>query len=153
MGIVRGGAALAVVGAIALAGAGCTTGDVAPGPSTAPPTAGVPTSEPATSDAPGSTLDAVITVASVDVDGVHATVSGYVSGLIEDGGACTFVLTGGAGDEVTAATVGIADRATTSCGAARVAVDRLGKGTWSVRLEYRSATTEVVSAESALEIP
>ena len=153
MGIVRSGAVFAVAAVVALAATACTTDGVAPPPSTGSASGSPsPTTGPEASPMPTPSLEAVITVASVDVDGLHATVSGYVSGVIEDDGACTFVLTGPAG-EVSEGTTGIADRATTSCGAASIPIEALGSGTWSVRLEYSSDTAEAVSEETTLEVP
>ena len=153
MGIVRKGAMFAVAAVVALAVAACTADGVTPPPSTGSASGSPsPTTEPAASPPPTPSLEAVITVASVDVDGLHATVSGYVSGVIEDGGTCTFVLTGPAG-EVSEETTGIADRATTSCGAASIPIEALGSGTWSVRLGYRSETSDAVSEDTTLEVP
>jgi hypothetical protein len=151
MRIVRRGPVFAVAAIIALAVSACTT-DGAPQPPSTGLASGSPSqaTEPAASPTPS--LEAVITVASVDVDGLHATVSGYVSGVIEDGGACRFVLTGPAG-QVSEETTGIADRATTSCGAASIPIEALDSGTWSVRLEYHSDTADAVSEETSLEVP
>lgn len=110
------------------------------------------TAKPTESAEPQPSVEAVIVVANVDVDGSHATASGYVSGVIEDGGECTFVFTGDPG-EVTASSTGAADRATTSCGSVSVPIEQLAKGTWSIRLDYRSDQTEVVSEESIMEVP
>jgi hypothetical protein len=153
MRIVRGGV-VALVAAAFLALGGCTAGSGETRPSadktsTAQPDA---TSKPAETEAPAPSVEAVIVVANVDVDGAHATASGYVSGVIEDGGACTFVFHGEPG-EVTAESKGLADRASTSCGSVSVPIDQLQKGTWSVRLEYRSDDSEVVSEEVIVEVP
>ncbi|MBM7504148.1 hypothetical protein ACFPER_11720 [Agromyces aurantiacus] len=158
-----GGARMLTVGRVAawvaaatipLTLAACTMDGVTPSPSSAPasspPTA---TSEPAATETPGPGLEAIITIASVDVDGLNATVSGYVSGIIEDGGACTFELTGPTGTVVRAETTGIADRSTTSCGAASIPIDRLSSGTWSVELGYRSDAADVISEPTTLEVP
>lgn len=139
--------------AAVLALSACTVDDGATGdPSasiTPPPGA---TDKPTQSSEPRPSVEAVIVVANIDVDGAHATASGYVSGVIEDGGMCTFVFTGEPG-EVSATSTGAADRANTSCGSVSIPIDRLGKGTWSVRLDYRSDTAQVVSEESIMEVP
>jgi hypothetical protein len=152
MRIARGGVSVLLCAA-ALVLTGCTVGD---GPVTGPegsPTEppGV-TAKPTASSEPPPPLEAVIVVANVDVDGAHATASGYVSGVIEDGGRCTFVFTGES-QEVRVDSTGAADRATTSCGAVSVPVEQLGKGSWTVTLEYRSDQAEVVSDESTMEVP
>ncbi len=154
MTIARSGVAALFAAAVLLAIAGCTAGggDAAPDasePSTMHPDA---TSKPVQTEPPAPSVEAVIVVANIDVDGAHATASGYVSGVIEDGGACAFVFHGEPG-EVTAESTGVADRATTSCGSVSVPIDQLQKGTWSVRLEYRSDHSEVVSEETIVEVP
>lgn len=139
--------------AAALALSGCTIDDGA-ADDPIPATTARPdvTAEPTETVAPGPTVEAVIVVANIDVDGAHATASGYISGVIEDGGACTFVFTGEAG-EVSASSSGAADRATTSCGSVSIPIEQLSKGTWSVQLEYESERAQVVSEESIVEVP
>lgn len=112
------------------------------------PTSAKPTPTP---EAP-SDAEAVIVVASVDVDGLSVTVSGYVAGVIEDGGECSYVFESEPGEHVVASN-GTADRASTSCGAVSVPVADLGRGTWSVRLEYKSDDVEVVSEAATVEVP
>lgn len=142
----------ALLGVAALLLTGCTSdggADDAAAPMTVQPDAA---EKPEESSEPRPSLEAVIVVASVDVDGVNATASGYVGGVIEDGGECTFVFAGET-HEVEVASTGAADRATTSCGSVSVPVDQLAKGQWSVRLEYQSDDAEVVSDEITMEVP
>ena len=75
------------------------------------------TSPSATAQADGD-REAVITVAGIDVDGRNVSASGYVSGIVEDGGNCLYTFTGITG-EVTVESSGIADVVTTSCGSFR----------------------------------
>lgn len=100
-----------------------------------------------------TTREAVIVVAGVDVDGAHVTVSGYVNGVIEDGGSCTFELEGNA-SKVEAKSEGLADRLTTSCGTVSVPIAEFSKGPWVVTLRYVSVSDDVVTSEPVdLEIP
>jgi hypothetical protein len=100
----------------------------------------------------GTTIEPVIVVASVDVDGKHVTASGYVSGVVEDGGKCRFVFIGD-GERVAVDRTGAADRISTSCGAVQAPIDRFHRGTWSVTLEYASGQLRAESAPQTLEIP
>lgn len=115
-------------------------------------------SPPATPDDPSATPEptaddeAVITVAGVDVDGLNASASGYVTGVIEDGGECTFTFTGAEG-ETSATSTGAANATTTSCGLVQVPMSELSRGTWQVVLTYSSDTLTVVSQPMTLEIP
>src|ERR1700740_1961163 len=116
--------AIAACALLTLGLSGCTTGGVvglpgSPGPSSATATitpTPTPTSEP----------EAVIVVASVDANGKAVTTSGYVNGIIEDGGSCAFVLTSGA-SSVTTTTTGQADRSTTSCGQGSTPIGELSR--------------------------
>ncbi len=153
MTIVRRGA-VALVAAAFLVLTGCTVGggETGAGPIETGSMEPSATSKPTETEAPAPSVEAIIVVANIDVDGAHATASGYVSGVIEDGGQCRFIFRGEPG-EVTAESTGVADRATTSCGAVSVPIDQLQKGTWSVRLEYRSDDSDVVSDEATMEVP
>ncbi|NEN07008.1 hypothetical protein G3T36_14175 [Diaminobutyricibacter tongyongensis] len=130
---------------------GCTTGGViglpgSPGPS-------LTTVTPTPTPTPTSEPEAVIVVASVDADGKAVTTSGYVNGIIEDGGSCAFVLTSGA-STVTTTTAGQADRSTTSCGQGSTPIGRLSRGSWNVVLTYTSLSQRtVVSQPVSVEIP
>lgn len=100
-----------------------------------------------------SSLEAVVTVASVDVDGLNVTASGYVGGVIEDDGTCRFTFTSGA-SHAEAESAGHADRSTTSCGSVAVARDQLARGSAEVILTYTTADgREVASDPIGLEIP
>jgi hypothetical protein len=119
------------------AGASATSASGTPG---ATPT---PTAEP----------EAVIVVASVDADGKAVTTSGYVNGIIEDGGSCAFALSSGAAT-VTTTTTGRADRSTTSCGQGITPIDKVSRGSWNVVLTYTSLSQRtVVSQPVSVEIP
>lgn len=97
---------------------------------------------------------AQMTIASVDVDGAHVTVSGYVSGIVEDGGACKYVATeASTGATVTIDGTGISNVKTSSCGTHQEPISSFHKGSWSVALHYSSSAADITSAAIGLEIP
>jgi len=121
----------------------------------APSATPIPTTSSPSLDAPEpveDTVDAVVTVASIDVDGQHVSASGYVSGVVEDGGACRFTFTSDVGEVVVEST-GISDVSATSCGLISEPSTSFVRGTWSVTLTYLSQTANSVSEPVALEIP
>jgi hypothetical protein len=98
-------------------------------------------------------VEASMVIASVNVDAQNATVSGYVAGVVEEGGECAFVLTPAGGQPMTRTVAGKADRDTTSC-ATQVPVADLSRGSWSVVLRYTDrAGTSTTSSPMALEVP
>lgn len=121
-----------------------TTGSIAP---SEPSPEAKPTPEPT------PTADASIVVAAVDVDGLHVTVSGFVAGFVEDGGACEFQFAGN-GSEFVSKTTGQADRMSTSCGSVSVPTSDFSRGSWTVTLAYSSVSSgSVTSSPVNLEIP
>lgn len=140
-----------VAGAVLVLGA-CTISPPGPAAPSSPESSSSPTEKP-TADPSPATEEAVITVAAVDVDGLNVTISGYVSGLLELGGRCTFVLASGE-SEVRSESVGAPDRASTTCGSVRVATSELARGTWGARLEYTDGDGEVVVSDPIdVEVP
>ena len=92
-------------------------------------------------------------MAGVDTDGLNVTVSGYVAGILEQGGECTYSFVGAQG-EISAATKGEPDRSVTTCGATQVPIDRFTQGTWGVTMRYKASTgAETESPPTLLEIP
>jgi hypothetical protein len=150
-----GGAAAAAVVLVALGLAGCTFGDDAPDPTSSSSTVapGVePTDKGGTTPKPDP-ADAVMSYAGVDVDGTQVSAAGYVQGLLENGGACTFTFTG-LGDPVSVASEGIADSSTTSCGTVSVPIAQLPSGTWTVTLSYTSAAAGTLTSSAlTVEVP
>jgi hypothetical protein len=143
--------AIAACSLITLALSGCTAGGVIGLPGSPDPssTTATVTSTPTPTTEP----EAVIVVASVDADGKAVTTSGYVNGIIEDGGSCAFVLTSVA-SSVTTTTTGQADRSTTSCGQGSTPIGELSRGSWNVVLTYTSLSQRtVVSQPVSVEIP
>lgn len=137
-------AVIVSVGAVACASAPETTpsGDDAPSQPAAPP------------DTSDSDPVAVVSLASVDVDGLHVTVAGFVTQVAEDDGACVFHLTSSiSGAEVTKQTTGIANVETTSCGTIQIAVSELSRGPWDVALDYTSEELVTSSDPITVEVP
>ncbi|WP_345763821.1 hypothetical protein [Diaminobutyricibacter sp. McL0608] len=143
--------AIAACALVALALTGCTAAD-GTGPS-APPGSAASGTIPASTPTPTAQPEAVIVVASVDADGKAVTTSGYVNGIIEDGGSCAYTLSSGSA-EVTTTTVGQADTSTTSCGQGITPIEKLSRGTWKVVLSYTAVSQRtVVSEPVSVEIP
>lgn len=151
-----------VLGVLALGGlTACVPAGEQPGPDTATsPAVSTPSAAPLPDDrstvVPEPTpmgIEPVIVVAGIDVDGLHVSSSGYVAGVVEDGGLCTFVFAGGAAPvEVTS--VGRADVRTTSCGLVQLPIEQLSRGSWTISLTYLSESApSTVSEPIALEIP
>lgn len=144
--------AIAACALVALALTGCTAAAGA-GPSAPPGSAASSGTTPASTPTPTAQPEAVIVVASVDADGKAVTTSGYVNGIIEDGGSCAYTLTSGSA-EVTTTTVGQADTSTTSCGQGITPIEKLSRGTWKVVLTYTAVSqSAVVSEPVSVEIP
>lgn len=126
---------------------GCTVASV-PAPDTT-------TAEPYASEEPGvDAVTPVVVVAGPDLDGVSVSATGYVRGIVESGGECTFRFADETGTSVEAGTVSESDSTTTSCGLVSVPRSSLVKGTWTVTLSYVSTAGEVsTSAGLTTEVP
>ena len=141
----------AIATATALALSGCAYsatpgGDAADAPSAPGKTAsGTPS--------PAPTIEPVIAVASVDVDGQHVTASGAVQGVVEDGGTCSFAFTHEGAETVTLENQGVADRSSTACGAVQPEIARFVRGPWSVVLTYTSPAGTFHSQPQTVEVP
>lgn len=147
---VRQSAALGAL-CLALLLAGCTAGEAPEGsPSSASP---MPEKTLSASPSPSVTIEPVLVVASVDVDGDHVSASGYVQGVIQDTGTCTFVFTRDGSPDVTVDHEAVADRATTSCGTVQPEIARFARGTWQVALTFTSGGREYTSQPQTLEVP
>lgn len=102
---------------------------------------------------PAITIEPVLVVASVDVDGKHLTASGYVQGVVEDGGTCTFRFTRDGSPEVSVNHEAVADRATTSCGTVQPDATQFTRGSWQVTLTYVSNGKDFTSSPATVEVP
>lgn len=146
--------AMAVSGALAVTSCTFAGGDETPsGTATSIAPGVIPTDKGEDSSPEPSPVEAVVSYAGVDFDGLHASAAGYVQGVIEDGGVCTFTFSG-LTDPIVQTSEGIADSKTTSCGTVQVPLDQLPSGTWSVTLTYSSkAIDELSSTALDLEVP
>jgi len=110
--------------------------------------------EPPPADVTPYPSEAFVTIAEVDVTAEAATVSGMVTGVVEDGGECVFTLSpSGGGDSVTVEQEGIGNVSTVSCGTNKVPMSDLSRGQWEVVLAYRSATTSATSEPVEMDVP
>ncbi|MFF1878077.1 hypothetical protein [Leifsonia sp. NPDC058230] len=150
--ILRSSALVAAL-ACALALAGCTgAGQDASNDSaqSASPNSSV---EATPTPSPSSTIEPVIVVAGVDVDGKNVSVSGYVSGTIQSQGECTFTFTHETASPVTVTHEVTADRDSTSCGTSQVPIASFTRGTWKVTLAFDVEGKQYTSQTNTLEVP
>lgn len=105
-----------------------------------------------TTPGPTATPQAVIVVAGADLDGLNVSASGYVAGVVEDGGTCTFVFTRPE-QRLESSRESVSNVTTTSCGFVQVPIAQFTKGTWQVVLTYTSGALTVTSPPTDLEIP
>lgn len=135
---------------------GCFGGD--PAQSSASPTTSptlLPGVEPTfkTEDPEPIPLDAVMVFAGVDPDGTTVSASGYIAGVIENGGTCTFTFSG-SGPDVIVTSEGLADSKTTSCGTVQTQISDFTSGTWTAVLSYQSDKTGALTSEPlTVEVP
>jgi len=97
---------------------------------------------------------AVITIAAVSsLDGT-VIFGGYVTGLVESSGACTFNVTDASGSSVAVATsTGVANSGTTSCGSPALSAGTIESGAYSVTLTYSNDRGSTTSDPVELDIP
>lgn len=95
-------------------------------------------------------VNPVITNASQS--GQQVTITGYISGVFEDGGICTMIASKGS-TTVTRTTKGFADATTTSCSPFFIERSVFSEsGSWSVTIKYSSSSAEGTSQSKTLEI-
>jgi hypothetical protein len=92
-----------------------------------------------------------MTIAEFDQPTDTVVVSGYVTGVIEEGGACTFTITG-PGASVSLKTTGEANSTTTSCGNTQTSSSGWAAGTWNVTLTYTSGNRTATSSPLAMQV-
>lgn len=133
------------------------TGDAVDPPMPTAPSlaAGIPTAErPATDPESGEfNASARITLATVDPETGGLLVGGYVSGVIEDGGDCQYIVTPGSGESVTIHNSGIENNGSTSCGSTTVTKSRVPAGSYTVVLRYVGDQGEAVSEAVRVDVP
>lgn len=81
----------------------------------------------------------MLAAASLEADGVE--MSGYVQGVIVDGGTCSYELTG-PGGTTTVSTRSLADASVTTCPWGTIASAGLASGTYEARLVWDTARSE-----------
>ncbi|MFZ4893236.1 hypothetical protein ACL9RL_02170 [Plantibacter sp. Mn2098] len=102
---------------------------------------------------PTAKPEPVIVFVQLDGDATHVLLSGYVAGVIENGGTCSWSLVNGASTQTVEAE-GLSDRAQTSCGVSQIDTASLTPGTWTATLTYSSDSQQsITSTPSTLEIP
>ena len=147
-----GAVTLLILAGVALAA--CTNADGTPvDDQSASATPAEATEKPGQSAEPtAAPVEAVIVVAGADVDGLNVSASGYVSGVVESTGTCTFTFT--RLDELVESTRdAVANVTDTSCGLVQIPIDQFQRGTWQVTLTYLSGELTVTSPPTNLEIP
>lgn len=78
---------------------------------------------------------------------------GFVTGIIEDNGDCTFTANpASGGPSLVARTTGVANVDNTSCGSTTIPASQLASGTYDVVLTYRSDKGTVASAPLAVKV-
>lgn len=145
-------AALAMTVALISGLTACSAASPAPTTSAAQPMPTKPAQTPGDLPTQGSTIEPVLVVASVDVDGQHVSASGYIQGVVEDGGSCVFSYER-EGVKVTAERDGAADRMTTSCGLVQSPIGDFVRGSWTLTLSYETQGKTYTSQPTTVEIP
>ncbi len=93
------------------------------------------------------------TVTPLIVNASSSGVSGYVQGVVEDGGSCTWTFTKG-GLKFTKSSAGLANVSNSTCPYTSLSSgDFSESGTWKVTLSYSSANASGVSAEGTVTVP
>lgn len=141
---------VAAVLVLALSLVGCTAPQPAPRETTASPTPSATASE---APVPVAEPTAVVTIATIDVDGLNVTLAGMVTLVDEDGGTCIFVATSTDGSTVERESEGSANVNSTSCGSVQVPADEFARGSWEVVMRYASEQLELTSDPLQMEIP
>lgn len=100
----------------------------------------------------GGEVSVQITQAGWGTSGTAVEVSGFVSGVVEDGGTCRVTLTHD-GETVTGENAGLADATTTVCGVIEVGDVEMSSGWWQAVLSYESATSTGTSRPADVLVP
>ena len=94
-----------------------------------------------------------ITIASLDSFTGNFVVGGYVTGIVEIGGSCTFIVTNeDTKAEVMARTTGVDNSDSTSCGSVDIEGDKIPNGKYSVVLEYANSAGNASSEPLSVEV-
>jgi hypothetical protein len=104
--------------------------------------------------APAPAAPVTATVTSAEVDGAgYLTADGYVSGVEEDGGTCSFTFWAEGGGASRLSSSGVADGGRTVCPAVDERIRTLWPGEYTAVLRYTSATTTAESEPFGFVIP
>lgn len=130
--------------------------DASASPETSAPPEERPTAAPtaAPGDAPVASLrDVTVTVPNASFDPTTRSIeaAGIVDDLVETGGRCTLVATS-AGARATATATARGDATATYCGTVSLSTSDLAPGTWTVVVEYLSATARGASAPAQVQV-
>lgn len=125
-----------------------TSAAAAPSPTAVPE----PTQEPSAAPADErGTVDVQLAFAEWNTATRALEASGYAQ-TYESDGTCT--LTAASGTRSASVTQGaLADVSTTTCGMLAIPADRLGPGSWQVRVDYASSTSTGSSQTLTVEVP
>jgi hypothetical protein len=96
----------------------------------------------------GGQVDVLLTYAGFEQASGTVQASGFVAGVLEDGGTCTLTLTQG-GREVSATSTAAADATTTMCGLLETPPG-IAAGTWDAVLTYES--TDAAGRSRSIEV-
>lgn len=99
----------------------------------------------------GGAVQVVVTYADWNDSESVLEVTGFVSGVVEDGGTCRLTAQSQAAT-ATVETSGIADASTTSCGTLMIPGADLAPGTWDVVLSYESSRASGESLAASVEV-
>jgi hypothetical protein len=107
--------------------------------------------EPTPTDSTAGVPELVFTY--LDIDSANNTVeaSGFIDGLVEEGGTCALALTSGFAERRVEGP-SFADATTTQCGALTVSLDLLPAGEWTGTLSYESASYSAESPPLTVEV-
>lgn len=112
------------------------------------PTTASPSAEPEPTPPAPAEVSANLSVATVNADG-SVTLTGFVVGVAEDGGTCTFQLTSPSARTLSSRSEGLQNMGTTACGTVDFSAGDVSRGTWTATLIYSSATSH---AETSREV-
>lgn len=119
-----------------------------------------PTPEPIvtiTPEAPAepATLDALalLTLAGVDPGTGNVVMGGFVAGIVESGGTCTYIVNRGDTEVARRSLSGTSNADSTSCGSTEVPAPEVGSGSFTVTLVYENSVGRTVSPAMTLEVP
>jgi len=131
-----------------------TGGAPSPTPRVTDPTP-VTTPEPDQGSDEPVVLDAtaLVSLAGVDPSTGAVVVGGFVSGIVETGGICTFRITRNSTEVLSRSTTGTSNADNTSCGSVEIPSGQLAAGLYAATLTYENARGRAVSSPAPLEVP